>query len=454
MCGLTFAYFPFPLYDSALGPTEIIPVEKALEHRGIYTTTGVHTHAWGVHTRLPIVGLDKKFDAPYIHDGRAFYFVGEIVNYKELCPDAESDVECLARMWAEHGYNCVKMFDGFWSFVVYNLHSHCAFVVTDFLAKKPLYYRTDRFAVSSEIRGLAPLGPLTPDPVYLSSIRKQGYHYGDRTWAKEVRKMPPGCLMFFQPKATRAAFAIIDPIEAVHGLDLRYEVVRSIQRHFTSSDVPVGLLLSGGLDSSIIYTYLKDRTESLRLYHVDNGQEEWDEFYKLTGAAGNAATFVSLDEYPIDDILRVNEGPVDLGSMIPQYALGKAIKERVVLSGDGADELFGGYRRMSEYDAQGSDVFEELVYYHLPRLDKMMMNGTIELRCPFLGRKVVEGALALPYADRKNKRWLREAFADVLPHEIAYGTKRPLKSREVLSGGLTHSRRLCDIFERMIHERR
>jgi asparagine synthase (glutamine-hydrolysing) len=123
--------------------------------------------------------------------------------------------------------------------------------------------------------------------------------------------------------------------------------------------------------------------------------------------------------------------------MLPQYALCRAIKERcpltpVVITGDGADELFGGYRRMEEYDAQYSDIFEELVLYHLPRLDKMAMAHTLELRSPFLHRKVIEGAMSLSYQSRINKKFLKEIFCDIIPLHIIDRPKKALKSDQVL----------------------
>jgi len=143
-------------------------------------------------------------------------------------------------------------------------------------------------------------------------------------------------------------------------------------------------------------------------------------------------------------IYDINDSMIDLGSVIPQYYLFKDIKDKIVLTGDGADELFGGYRRISEYDSQKSDTFQELPFYHLVRIDRMSMNFTIECRNPFLGHDVIRAALQLPYSERTHKKILKDQFKGFIPDEIIERKKNPLKIQSIRENETQYRRGLIE----------
>jgi asparagine synthase (glutamine-hydrolysing) len=193
------------------------------------------------------------------------------------------------------------------------------------------------------------------------------------------------------------------------------------------SDIPVAVLCSGGLDSSIIYHYVKENTDDYKVFFVDNGTDS--DYIGLLNIPSARLVKLPIHALSYDAAIFVNQTPVDLGSVHPQYCLAKAIKEEgysVVLSGDGADELFGGYGRAQRYNSQLSDI-NELIHYHLPRLDRIMMSQTIELRSPWLSWEVMDFALQLPYNLRQKKDYLKATFCDIIPKPIIQRAKEPLK---------------------------
>jgi asparagine synthetase B (glutamine-hydrolysing) len=139
-----------------------------------------------------------------------------------------------------------------------------------------------------------------------------------------------------------------------------------------------------------------------------------------------------------------------MGSVIPQYHLFDAIKKgtntRIVISGDGADELFGGYRRINEYDSQQSDIFHELTSYHLPRLDKMSMAHTLELRSPFLNHDIVRFAINLPFEERKNKKILKDTFSGLIPDSIIERKKLALKNTKIIEDQIEYRKKIVELF--------
>lgn len=445
MCGINFT----------TRPDAIEAMNSTLSHRGLPGRSGVFNgpgFAMG-HVRLPIQGLDERFDQPCVNDHGAMTFCGEVFNYGQIDPFAESDVEVLVERWTESGPSCLESFDGFWGFVHWDAQTGRIMAVTDELAKKPLYIHLPTMSISSEIKALALLddGPL-PDELYFSSVAKWGYHIGDRTFLRTVRKLPPASVVEIdlnRMEYRARPWVDLTPSDAFDPGDM---LEMAVDNRLVS-DVPISLLVSGGLDSSIIYRLVERRTHDFTIFHVDNGEEEFLNMLDIPGDI--RVEKLSTSGVNVENALFFNEGSVDLGSLLPQYAMALAIKERcpgtpVVLTGDGADELFGGYRRMAEYDAQHSDVFEELVHYHLPRLDKLSMAATLELRSPFLNRLVIRSALALPYEDRIEKRYLKRRFEHLVPRAIRDRRKHPLKSQEVLTGGMAWRLELIKTFRERV----
>jgi asparagine synthase (glutamine-hydrolysing) len=145
-----------------------------------------------------------------------------------------------------------------------------------------------------------------------------------------------------------------------------------------------------------------------------------------------------------------NESPIDLGSVIPQYHLFESIRKntdyRIVISGDGSDELFGGYSRIHEYDSQKSDIFQELSFYHLPRLDKMSMAHTLELRSPFLNNDIIRFAMHLPLEWRTDKKILKDTFGPMLPDSVVNRKKEALKNPEIKENKLAYRQKAVGLF--------
>lgn len=443
--------------DRKLGPP-IMELIGQMKHRGSKEPSYTSAGPWDLaHVRLPIQGDVPQPIGDSSEYGRLVYN-GEIFNYDTggyksdalwLYDQLISDTPALQRL------------DGFYSFAYVRWNT--LHLYTDYLAQKPVYIRYDDnerlVAAASEMRGVLSEEDLIDwrkniDPFWLSTVQKFRYYplTDGRTWHKNVKTLPPATKleMFkgpewresFGPLIPRTDFKKYDNDIFYPGETVRQELIQAIKTRIDLSDVPVSILLSGGLDSSIIYAVSKEMLgKDITTFTINNAEDQ--KYVSLLNPT--SLEFLEFGSVSEETILRTNEGPVDLGSMEAQYLIGQAIRKKefdVALSGDGADELFGGYRRIDKYDSQQSDVWSELVNYHLPRLDKMMMAHTVELRSPYLARPVVETALGLPYKWRTNKNILKWAFKDILPPEIIARKKEPLKVKEVREDKESHSLRL------------
>jgi len=290
------------------------------------------------------------------------------------------------------------------------------------------------------------------DNTYLGTIHKFGYNHDERTPWKSVKRLRPDYWYSYSLNKPDVVLTMSNiKLEPDSNLCVRTALIESTKRRLLSKNYPISVLLSGGLDSTILTYILESAGANVSYYTIDNGE---DEYVRLCEAFWNIKVTrltYDLDESSLKPIYcNWNESPIDLGSVVPQYHLFEAVAKtgnRIVISGDGADELFGGYRRISEYDSQGSDVFHELTYYHLPRLDKMSMAHTIELRSPFLGHDVIRAALALPLCSRTHKQILKDAFADDIPREILDRSKAPLKNASIKVDPLKYRKKILNLYK-------
>ena len=452
---------------------------QSISHRGIEYQKIYSEDLCLVHHRLAIQTLDgDNWSQPIsIGKDRWLLFNGEIFNYGG---GFESDTAYLQNLFKTFDFSGIGMlqalfephivsWDGFWSIVLVDTNKRELFAFTDPLGKKSLY-RNDRGEICSEIKGLYEENEnLKLDQSFFSGVIKFGYLPTNQTPYENIKKLEPN-------KFYRWSFdhpikvEVSDPYYNFNSFDAGLETYEdrmdwlwnkleeAVRSRLISKNYPTSLLLSGGLDSAIIAGLLLKLNADVDFYSISNGEDE--EYVKACENYWNVKS--KRLEYSVDiqsesgqkQLLEIykkwNESPVDLGSVIPQYHLFDAIKNgsntRIVISGDGADELFGGYRRINEYDSQQSDIFHELTSYHLPRLDKLSMAHTLELRSPFLNHDIVRFALHLPFEERKNKKILKDTFKGLVPDSVIERKKLALKNPMIVEDQISYRKSVVELF--------
>lgn len=447
---------------------------NSIKHRGIeYTISDTGSHIL-CHHRLPIQTLDgDNWNQPVeISPGIYLMFNGEIFNYDKKIFSSDTEYLCnlfsgiktiepefFSGIYLPH----IKEWDGFWSIVLFDSNTKDVLCFTDPLGKKCLYKNNDG-EICSEIKGIINQYSKI-DYSTLSSIRKWGYNKDKRTCFTNISRILPNSIYFYNmdspsfekvlnPYYTSWNSPIPELVDRDYDEHMNWlwdKMFESVSNRLVSKNYPISLLVSGGLDSSIIAAILKEMGAKTTWFSIENGESEY-----VNILSNFLETPVKFLDYSMDSpenkfiYLDWNESPIDLGSVIPQFHLFEAIKKesdfRIVLSGDGSDELFGGYSRINEYDSQRSDIFEELSFYHLPRLDKMSMAHTLELRNPFLNLEIVRFSLNLPKEWRTDKKILKDTFSPILPDSIINRKKEALKNPEIKKDKIEYREKAIQIF--------
>ncbi len=437
--------------DAARLRQDALKQSKTQRHRGPdWSGIWSNERAILVHERLAIVDVTHGSQPLVTSDGNLVLAVnGEIYNHRELratTPDfdyqTESDCEVILALYREHGTAFLDQLNGIYAFVLYDVAANRYLIARDHLGIIPLYTGRDaegNLHVASEMKALATIcrtiEEFPPGHFLDSSTGVLTSHYS-RTWRT------------YQSVQANSA----DPDT------IREAMERAVQRQLMS-DVPYGVLLSGGLDSSIIAACAK-KFAAGRIETGGKSAAWWPQLHTFAiGLAGSpdtaAARIVAahLDTIHHEFVFTEQEGLDAISDVIfhletydvttiraatPMYLMARRIRAmgiKMVLSGEGADEIFGGY--LYFHRAPDAKSFHEETVRKLDRLhsydclraNKAMAAWGVEARVPFLDKEFLDVAMQINPAakmagnGRMEKHILRTAFAELLPESVVWRQK-------------------------------
>jgi len=492
------------------------------DDRGIFIDPGVSLG----HVRLSILDLSIKGRQPMRDQQKSVWITynGEIYNFKEIRKDLENkgykfnsntDTEVILNSYKAKGIECVKEFNGIFAFCIYDQNKECLYLVRDRLGIKPLYYyySDGKFLFSSEVKAFKACGELKitiDEPSILEYFHT--CNISRESFFKGIKVLKPGhYLKLDLSNNTMSIKEYADVYETISKAryvankrakekDLVNELDELLNRAIKDqlvSDAPLGTICSGGLDSSLVTAIASKYKKDIKILNV-----------KVEGAGFNESKYahyvarhlgLALIEERLDreKYLELYQHCIDLEdlpllhpSSVGIYLISKRAKEEglsVLLSGEGADELFAGYHQYLSYykllllkgipfmryilklkngrpdnaNHKGdlpsiremasnmnriqdslsyvsnkverqtlSYILKDLQYYLVPilrRTDRMSMGVGIEMRVPYLDNRLVDFALNLPLKYRLNfsqgKKLLKKVAERYLPREIIYRKK-------------------------------
>lgn len=398
-------------------------ITNLLSHRGLKEEI-VEFNGWNVvFNSLPLSTNGTGINQPILLEGRLLVFNGEIFNYKDLNPRSKSDVHYLISVLSECKYDPIQFYkrsgawDGFWSLCLIDKKGTLWFF-TDKLGKKQLYHNNN--GISSEIK------PILDSFNYLDYSEK--FFGTSMTNFSSVERSLPGNLYKYSLEDYRAdRVPFIKAIREDSNKNLYDLIDGNVKRRLENKIDGVSILLSSGLDSNIVLHHALKYCKELEIVSMES--EESEEVLKICKGYGITPVFVKQEfkKEDLTDAVLHYEYSLDYGSLMPNYLLFKNCKNHCVLTGDGADEIFAGYKRCVDGSTWMFDVYMELPYYHNIRIDRMSMRWTKEARSPLMGINLVDHASKLPAKLLNNKLALRKTYADKLPSFIVTSEKKPLR---------------------------
>ncbi|WP_347922534.1 asparagine synthase B [Pontimicrobium sp. SW4] len=459
MCGIVCA-FDLKEKSEILRP-QILEMAKTIRHRGP-DWSGVYSDEKAIlaHERLAIVDPASGKQPLFSEDKKLILAAnGEIYNHRQLrkqFPDykfqTESDCEVILALYKEKGSDFIDEMNGIFGFAIYDVEKDEYFIARDHMGIIPLYIGWDKqgtFYVASELKaleGVCTKIELFPPGHYMSSKDGEFVQWYKRDWED-----------FDAVKENKTEIAAV-----------RQALEDAVHRQLMS-DVPYGVLLSGGLDSSVTSAIAKKYAER-RIEADDKEQAWWPQLHSFSvglegspdlKAAKKVADHIGTVHHEIK--FTIQEGLDAIKDVIyqletydittirastPMYLMARVIKSmgiKMVLSGEGADELFGGYLyfhkapNAKEFHEETVRKLSKLHMYDCLRANKSLAAWGIEGRVPFLDKEFMDVAMRINPQDKmingeRMEKWVvRKAFEDMLPESVVW------RQKEQFSDGVGYS---------------
>ncbi len=342
------------------------------DEKGIWN----NKNCYFLHTRLKILDLSLDSSQPMQKNNETICFNGEIYNFNELKENlitkgyqfrSNGDTEVLLSAWSEWGEDMMEKLDGMFSLAIWNNVEKTLFLARDRFGKKPLVYsiKNNNIYFSSDVKSLNCItegGDI--DQESIKSLFRFRFIHEPRTIFKNFKKLPPGSILKFNKYGVKITSwyklkKYKNYTKKERNKKLKYLIVKAVEKRLIS-DVPIGVFLSGGIDSAIIIDSLSQIGKKVPTFTVGfKGETDYynesDNAKKIASYYGFKNQTIYLDSKnilgKIDNILSASDEPFADSSVIPTYMISNAVKSdiKVALTGDGGDELFGGYRKYIAY---------------------------------------------------------------------------------------------------------
>lgn len=409
----------------------LVKMTEILRHRGPDDEGMIwfpEFHSGLGHTRLSIIDLTHAGHQPMCNDDRTLWITynGELYNFRDIRKEleqkgykfkSECDTEVVLKSYEEWGEGCLLKFNGMFAFAIFDTKTNKLFAARDRIGVKPFYYfyDKDRFIFASEIKSILASEIVKAEPDYFALHTPTRYQISPYTGFKNIFKLPPAHLLIFKDgNLTIRRYWNINSEEDDISLEeaeknLDFLINDSVKKQMLS-DVPVGLFLSGGLDSSIIASQMRKNTSqkihafTIKFSESDNKYEKSvdDSIYAKQIAQKYDFNYYEFEIKPdicklLEESVWFLDEPLSDPASINTYLISKTARDNgiiVLLNGMGGDEIFGGYRK------------------HLA----CILADKYQKYTPELCRKLIEKfftamPVASSYSGFKKLRWLKRFFS-------------------------------------------